>query len=239
MSARVTGIGSWPGTSRGQAVADVVGVLGELPFLPQLPAVADMITEATAESSPWVVPEAPLAAELTVCLCGPATLAAVLEVPTGEAVALLDARLSRWLPALRRDLPGTRVRLQLDEPALATVRDAAATAAVLARHDGPTVVHCCATTPPWDALLSTGADALAVDVTGLDAAGAADLSTVRREREVWLGCMPTIGPVEVRLPPGCALDGATLTPACGLGRSPDAVARLRALVAFSRSVTSD
>lgn len=86
---------------------------------------------------------------------------------------------------VRRLVPGAEVVLQLDEPGLAAVLEGSLPTAsgygrvrpvdpqvvmdglrdVLARHEGPTVVHCCHPSAPLPLLRASGAGALALDLT--------------------------------------------------------------------------
>ena len=134
-------------------------------------------------------------AALKVSCAGPWTLAATLELPRGERAladhgavddlaAALAEGLRDHLAELGRRLPGTRLVLQLDEPALPAVlgarvptasgyatlrapepsRAAEVLRTVLAA--GPTtVVHCCAPSPPVELLRRAGASAVSVDAT--------------------------------------------------------------------------
>jgi methionine synthase II (cobalamin-independent) len=129
-------------------------------------------------------------------LCGPWTLAATMELPRTLNVALADpgavadlaASLAEGAAAhvaeLAKRVPGARLVVQLDEPALPAVlagmvptasglsRLAAVEAdtsrdrlaQVLAGLRGYTVVHCCATTVPFGIIKAAGADAIAFDL---------------------------------------------------------------------------
>ena len=131
-------------------------------------------------------------------LAGPWTLAAVVELRTGER-AVRDAGACRDLAAalahaatehvreLRKRIPGGRVMLWIDEPALpsvlagslptqsgrstyAAVEQPVAEQALLSIVDAvhasgaAAVIHCCAARPPLALLRRTGADALSVDL---------------------------------------------------------------------------
>lgn len=132
-------------------------------------------------------------------VCGPWTAAAALRLTRGEpvlsdpgAVRDLVASLTEGVVAhvadLRRRLPGARVVLQLDEPALPMVllggirsssgarsfspvpEPAAETALrgivdAAGAADVPVVVHCCADTPPVALLHRAGVAALSLDLT--------------------------------------------------------------------------
>jgi methionine synthase II (cobalamin-independent) len=132
-------------------------------------------------------------------LCGPWTLAATMELPRTLNVALSDpgavadltASLAEGAAAhaaqLAKRVPGARLVVQLDEPALPavvagqvptasglsrfapveadTVRERLAQ--VLAATRAYTVVHCCATAVPFGIIKAAGADALSFDLSQL------------------------------------------------------------------------
>lgn len=130
-------------------------------------------------------------------VCGPWTLAAMLELPDGNrmltdagAVDDLAASLAEGVAAhvdeIRARVPGARVVVQVDEPALpavlaarvptasgfGTLRAVAAEraqtvlqTALAGVADGPTIAHCCASDAPVRLLRSVGFDAVAVDLT--------------------------------------------------------------------------
>ena len=132
-------------------------------------------------------------------LCGPWTLAATLELTHTMNVALSDpgavadltASLAEGAAAHAADvakrLPGAKLVVQCDEPALPSVtaglvptqsglsRLAAVEAEtvqdrlsqVLAATPGYTMVHCCATTVPFGIIRKAGADGLAFDLSQL------------------------------------------------------------------------
>jgi methionine synthase II (cobalamin-independent) len=132
-------------------------------------------------------------------ICGPWTLAATLELTRTLNVALFDpgavadltASLAEGAAAhlaqLAKRVPGARLVVQLDEPALpAVVAGAVPTASGLSRFapvEGDTVrerlaqvlaaagaysvVHCCATAVPFGIIKAAGADALAFDLSQL------------------------------------------------------------------------
>jgi hypothetical protein len=137
-------------------------------------------------------------------LCGPWTLAATLELPKTMNVALADSGAVADLTAslaeaaaahaadVARRVPGARLAVQFDEPALPSVvaglvptqsglsRLAAVEAdtvqdklsQVLSAIPAYTIVHCCATTVPFGIIQKAGADGLSFD-----------LSQLRREEE--------------------------------------------------------
>ena len=132
-------------------------------------------------------------------LCGPWTLAATLELSRTMNVALADpgavadltASLAEGAAALAADvarrLPGARLVVQFDEPALpsvlaghvptqsglsrlAAVEDDTAAdrlSQVLAAVPAYTVVHCCATTVPFGIIQKAGADGVSFDLSQL------------------------------------------------------------------------
>ena len=136
---------------------------------------------------------------LKIQLCGPWTLAATLELTRTMNVALADpgavadltASLAEGAAAYAADVarrvPGARLVVQFDEPALPSViaglvptqsglsRLAAVEAdtvrdrlnQVLAATPAYTVVHCCATTVPFGIIQKAGADGLAFDLSQL------------------------------------------------------------------------
>ncbi len=158
---------------------------------------------------------------------GPWTLAATLELQRGERAladhgavddlaASLAEGLRRHLADVATRLPGTRLVLQLDEPALpAVLRAGVPTASGFGRLRAPTpqrvrevlasvlavaedtVVHCCGAHPPVDLLVTAGAGAVSLDATLLtpqedEAIGVA----VEQGRGLLLGVVP---PTDARL----------------------------------------
>ena len=136
---------------------------------------------------------------LKIQLCGPWTLAATLELTHTMNVALADpgavadltASLAEGAAAHAADVakrvPGARLVVQFDEPALPSVTEGlvptqsgmsrlAAVEAdtvrdrlnqVLLSTPGYTVVHCCAATVPFGIIQRAGADGLAFDLSQL------------------------------------------------------------------------
>jgi hypothetical protein len=132
-------------------------------------------------------------------LCGPWTLAATLELPKTMNVALADpgavadliASLAESAAAhaadVARRLPGARLVVQFDEPALPAVTEGSVPTAsglsrlapveadtlqeglgrVLASTGCYTVVHCCASAVPFGLIRAAGADAIAFDLSQL------------------------------------------------------------------------
>ena len=141
---------------------------------------------------------------LKIQVCGPWTLAATIELARSQdpaladpaAVADLTESLAEGVAAhvgeVRKRLPGARLLLQLDEPALPRVLagevptasglnrlpapDAAGAEAGLRAVIGPaqvfTVMHCCAPEVPFGMIMAAGAQAVSFD-----------LSLLRREEE--------------------------------------------------------
>jgi len=129
-------------------------------------------------------------------LCGPWTLAATLELTRTMNVALSDpgavadltASLAEAAAAhvaeVAKRVPGARLVVQFDEPALPSVVAGAVPTAsglsrlasveddtaqdrlgqVLGAAHGYTVVHCCATTVPFGIIRAAGADAVSFDL---------------------------------------------------------------------------
>ncbi|HEX6525037.1 MAG TPA: methionine synthase [Streptosporangiaceae bacterium] len=136
---------------------------------------------------------------LKIQLCGPWTLAATLELTRKMdaalsdpgAVADLTASLAEAAAAHAADVakrvPGARLVVQFDEPALAAVAAGEVPTAsglsrlpaieddtlrerlaqVLAANPGYTVVHCCATTVPFGIIRGAGAEAVSFDLSQL------------------------------------------------------------------------
>jgi methionine synthase II (cobalamin-independent) len=136
---------------------------------------------------------------LKIQLCGPWTLAATLELTRTMNMALADAGAVADLTAslaegaaayaadVARRVPGARLVVQFDEPALPsaiaglvpsqsgmsrlaaieadTARDRLSQ--VLGATPGYTVVHCCATAVPFGIIQRAGADGLAFDLSQL------------------------------------------------------------------------
>ena len=132
-------------------------------------------------------------------LCGPWTLAATLELPRTMNVAIADpgavadltASLAEGAAAFVADVakrvPGARLVVQFDEPALPAVAEGMVPTAsglsrlaaveahtlqerleqVLASTHAYTVVHCCAPSVPFGIIRAAGADGVAFDVSQL------------------------------------------------------------------------
>lgn len=170
--------------------------------------------------------------DLKVQLAGPWTLAATLELPRGGKVLadrgatrdLVDSLAEtavRHLAEVARRLPGARLLLQLDEPALPAVlvgavptesgfgRLAAADPVVVTdalrrvvdAAGVPVTVHCCAAEVPFGLLHDAGATAVSLDLgvadLDLDAIG----ERIEHGLQLWLGIVPSTGsgaPPQVR-----------------------------------------
>ena len=132
-------------------------------------------------------------------LCGPWTLAATLELPRTMNVAIADpgavadltASLAEGAAAFAADaakrVPGARLVVQFDEPALPAVAEGMVPTAsglsrlaavegdtlrqrleqVLASTHAYTVVHCCARSVPFGIIRAAGADGIAFDLSQL------------------------------------------------------------------------
>ncbi len=162
--------------------------------------------------------------------------------------------------AVRSLVPEAEIVLQVDEPSLPTVLDgrlptasgfgrlpsldpqvaAAGLRAVLAPHDGATVVHCCAAEPPLPLLRSVGATALSIDTSLLRPRGWEGVAVAVEDGiRLYAGAVPTDGAltrpqaVSDRLVeawrrigmPLASLADVVVTPACGLATARPDVAR--------------
>lgn len=250
-------VGSWPGTSMATALGQITEVLGHVPFVPELPrrgASSQLVGRTwgllrggeageliAADLYAWsqACGTLPRGLAATVALCGPWTLlAAGGDVDAGELADIVD----EWVDGAQafavaaHALSSQPVRLQADEPMLATapawawqeVRRALddVTAATAGLVDGATL-HCCATPLP-PAVCDLGHPVLA------------DATTLTSLPSGWpLGLVPTTGPLDDTTVAALVshartlvatdrLPTLTVTPACGLGHSDDAIARLRA-----------
>jgi hypothetical protein len=174
---------------------------------------------------------------LKIQLCGPWTLAATLELTRTMNMALADpgavadltASLAEGAAAhaadVARRVPGARLLIQFDEPALPsviaglvpsqsgmsrlaaveadTVRDRLSQ--VLGATSGYTVVHCCATTVPFGIIQRAGADGLAFDLSQLRRG---EEDGVAEAAEAGLGLLTGAIPA-VAAPPGGARQTGT------------------------------
>lgn len=169
------------------------------------------------------------AGPLKIQVAGPWTLAATVERPRGDRILAdhgarreLAESLAEGLGAhvrdVRRRVPGARVLVQVDEPALpAVLAGRVPTASGFHRHrsvDAPAaapalewvlgaardagaepVVHCCAADVPFDLLSRVGAPGISVDLDRLTAAEYDDVAAaVEADRWVLLGVVPTTRP---------------------------------------------
>lgn len=170
--------------------------------------------------------------ELKVQVAGPWTLAATVERPRGDRL-LADHGARRELAQalaegvavhvadLQRRLPGARILVQVDEPALpAVLRAAVPTASGFGRHrtvhppqasealewvfaavtevGAVPVAHCCAADAPIGLFRGAGAHAVSVDLDQLAAAAYDDLGTALDAGErVLLGVVPATDPARV------------------------------------------
>lgn len=156
----------------------------------------------------------------------------------------------RHLSDVRRLVPGAQVILQVDEPALpAVLAGSLPTAsgygrarsidplvvlgglqAVLAAHDGPTVVHCCHPGAPIPLLRAAGVGALALDLTEATPTVWESLAvSIEAGVGLYAGVLPTDGSGSVTAACRLVSDGfervglaasylaaVTITPTCGL-----------------------
>lgn len=172
-----------------------------------------------------------------------------------DLVSSLAEGVAAHVNDVRRLLPGASVVLQVDEPSLPSVlagrlptRSGFGRLPAVEAHElerglaevlaagtsagaVSTVVHCCAPDVPHAVLRGSGADALAIDTTLLDATGWESVAVaVESGQQLWAGVLPTSGPLpdaggaagavttgwrRVGLPLA-DLDAVTVTPTCGL-----------------------
>ncbi len=192
-----------------------------------------------------------------------------------DLVASLTDGIRAYVADVRRLVPGAQVVLQLDEPSLPAVLEGSlptssgfgrvravdptdvmrGVEAVLAGHDGDTVVHCCHPSAPLPLLRATGAGALAVDLTAATPARWESVAaTLDAGTSVWAGCLPTDGSGTdagaralvlegfERAGLGAdALRGLVVSPACGLAALTPEGARhvLRAALDTARRLGED
>ena len=181
-------------------------------------------------------------------------------VADAGAVADLTASLGDGIRArvadVRRHVPGAEVVLQVDEPSVPAVLQgslpttsgygrlravdpvvvARAIEAVLAVHDGPTVLHCCHESAPVPLLRATGAGSLSLDLTrATPARWESVAATLEAGTGLYAGCLPTDGSgtdtvartlvLEGFERAGLAVEalrGVVVSPACGLaGLTPE------------------
>ena len=194
-------------------------------------------------------------------LVGPWTLAAAIELRTGERsvkdrgacrdlTGALAHAVGDHLAELRRRVPGARLVLWVDEPALPSVlegslptqsgrgrysaveqpvAEAALVAVVEAVHaaGAAAVVHCCAERPPLALLRRTGADALSVDLLLHDRRDDDEIGELLDAgRRLVAGVVPGTGPASAS-PASEVGDTVGLVTALGnrLGLAPEDLAR--------------
>jgi hypothetical protein len=171
---------------------------------------------------------------LKIQVCGPWTLAATIELMRSQNPALADpgavadliASLAEGIAAHVADVgkrvPGARLVVQLDEPALtAVLAGAVPTASGLNRLPAPepadtesglrsiisaarafTVVHCCALSVPFGIIRGAGADAAGCDLSKLGPAGEDGLAgAVEAGLGILAGVIPATGTVVSPEPP--------------------------------------
>jgi len=177
-----------------------------------------------------------------------------------DVTASLAEGIAGLVGAVQRLLPRAELVVQLDEPSLPAVLEGrlptqsgfgrlrpveadelenglqAVTEGARSGGAITTAVHCCAKDVPFPVLRRSGADAVSVDVTGLNASGWESVAvTSEAGLKVWAGMLPTSGDVpgtgsvvdsltgawkRVGLSPS-GLSDVTVTPTCGLaGASP-------------------
>jgi methionine synthase II (cobalamin-independent) len=200
--------------------------------------------------------------------------AVVDEGARRDLVDSLAEGVRQHVAAVRQLVPGAQVVLQVDEPSLpAALAGRLPTAsgfgvlraldpqealrglqAVLAAHDGDTVIHCCAANPPLELLRSAEPGALSVDATLLGPRGWEGLAVAAESGiRLYPGLVPTDGsrtraqdladalanPWRGVGMPLSGLSDVVVTPTCGLaGATPQgARAILRAAVETAAEVS--
>lgn len=185
------------------------------------------------------------------------------EGASRDLTASLAEGVREHVTAVQRLVPGAALVLQLDEPSLPAVlegrlptasgfgrlpmvdpqRALAALRAVLAAHDGPTVLHCCDARPPLPLLRAAEPTAVGIDVTLLGPGGWEGVAvTAESGIRLHAGAVPTDGSLTrardvadalaepwhaVGMPLSWLAD-VVVTPTCGLaGRKPDAARRVQ------------
>jgi hypothetical protein len=174
---------------------------------------------------------------LKIQACGPWTLAATIELIRSQDPALADpgavadllASLAEGIAAHVADVgkrvPGARIVLQLDEPALpAVIAGAVPSASGLNRLPVPepadletglrsiisaarafTVVHCCALSVPFGMIKGAGADGVGCDLSKLGHAGEDGLAeAVEAGLGILAGVIPATGAAVTPEPPASA-----------------------------------
>ena len=181
-------------------------------------------------------------------LCGPWTLAATVELPRTMNVAVADpgavadltASLAEGAAAFTADIakriPGARLVVQLDEPALPAVAEGSVPTAsglsrlaaiephtlqerleqVIASTHAYTVVHCCARSVPFGLIRASGADGVAFDLGQLRRG---DEDGVAESAEAGMGLLTGAVPAVPDQPAGDAGAGGSGGPALGASGS--------------------
>jgi len=175
---------------------------------------------------------------LKIQVCGPWTLAATIELIRSQDPALADpgavadllASLAEGIATHMADIgkrvPGARIILQLDEPALpAVIAGAVPSASGLNRLPVPepadteaglrsiisaarafTVVHCCALSVPFGMIRGAGADGVGCDLSKLGRAGEDGLAeAVEDGLGILAGVIPATGTAATPEPPASAV----------------------------------
>ena len=185
-------------------------------------------------------------------LCGPWTLAATLELPHTMNVAIADpgavadltASLAEGAAAFAADvakrIPGARLVVQFDEPALPAVAEGMMPTAsglsrlaaveahtlrerleqVLAATHAYTIVHCCAPSVPFGIIRAAGADGVAFDLSQLRRG---DEDGVAESAEAGMGLLTGAVPAV----PDQAVGGAGSSGASGSSRQAGAASGAR------------
>jgi len=166
--------------------------------------------------------------------CGPWTLAATIELirsqdpaladpgATADLVASLAEGIAAHVADVGKRVPGARIVLQLDEPALpAVIAGEVPTASGLNRLPAPepadletglrsiisaarafTVVHCCALSVPFGMIKGAGADAAGCDLSKLGSAGEDGLAEAAEAGlGILAGVIPATGTAVTPEPP--------------------------------------
>jgi hypothetical protein len=181
---------------------------------------------------------------LKIQVCGPWTLAATIELIRSQDPALADpgavgdllASLAEGIAAHVADVgkrvPGARIVLQLDEPALpAVIAGAVPSASGLNRLPVPepadleaglrsiisaartfTVVHCCALSVPFGMINRAGANAVGCDLSKLGPAGEDGLAeAVEAGLGILAGVIPATGTAATPEPPAASAAAQVVT----------------------------
>jgi hypothetical protein len=194
---------------------------------------------------------------------------------TADLIASLAEGLAAHVADVRRLVPGAEVVVQLDEPGLPSVLEgtlptasgygraravdaqvvAAGLRQVLSAHRGPTVIHCCHPRAPIPLLRSTGAGALALDLTAASPARWESVAaTLEGGTGLHAGVLATDGTTTDTVASTTLLEGleragltadvlrqVVVTPACGLaGLTPEGARRVqRAALDTARRVVEE